>query len=286
MKKKIILTMAFIFCAFHAPAQSLLTPMTQVDTLLVSDIKTTHLVFDQGIKYVDIGSPYFVADTLEQLIRVKHIGQQLDDAKSSISNLTVITGDGGYYSMLLAYDRSAPLMSYKMKKSGEYVPFFRERTEDEEENLHHYEDLCAQIAYSRSRILLRNKKYEDLKIFVTGLFYIDEKIGIRMELKNESSIDFDIDHILLRTKLKKRFSPDYLYQERLVPPAYSCEENVEIIGNGTAVITLIFDKFMPNKKENLYIDIFEQNGGRSATVMIPRRKLIQPKILSPNENND
>ncbi|MEE1964578.1 DUF4138 domain-containing protein [Allomuricauda taeanensis] len=284
MKKILLLSMVFMTYSFNMFGQSLLSPLTKVDTLLISDVKTTHLVFNEGIQYVDIGSPYFVADTLQQMIRVKHIGQGLDDTKSNFSNLTVITGDGGYYSMILEYNPLAPLMSYKIKKSDEFIPFFRKKKEKEEVIQNHFSDLCAQIEGFRSKNLLRNKRNEDLKIFVTGIFYIDEKIGIRMELRNESTIDFDIDHILFRTKLKKRFSPDYLYQERLISPLYTCPENMQISGKGYTEITLLFDKFMPNKNERLFIDIFEQNGGRSATILIPRRTLIQPKILPTNEN--
>jgi hypothetical protein len=281
MKNILVFTVFLAVLTFSkACGQSNLLPLRKLDTLFISDVRTTHLLFGQDIAYVDIGSPYFVSDTLKQIVKLKHIGQDLTDSKSIVSNLTVITKDGGFYSMILEYDRFTDVMSYKVKKSEEYVPHLLQLDKTEEKEEQYAISLCDQIDLFERNVSIRNAKNEDLKIFVSGIFYIDEKIGVRLEINNKSAIDFDIDQILFRTKLKKRISPDYLYQERTILPIRTCTDNLEIPGNGNSTVTLLFDKFMPNKKEKIVIDIFEQNGGRSSTIFIPRRKLMKPKIVS------
>ncbi|UOB18425.1 DUF4138 domain-containing protein [Abyssalbus ytuae] len=279
MNYKITILLSFLLSCYTTNSQTNLAPLHNQDTLYVSDIKTTHLLFEENIKYVDIGSPYFVADTLQQMIRLKHVGEELEDVKSQLSNLTVITKKGRFYSIYLGYDRFATPVSYEVKKSPQIVPAFKEQEEKEIKKEENMAALCSLIAKFQSNVHIANRWGEDLEIDATGIFYVDEKIGIRIHLKNYSNIDFDIDHILFRTKLHKRFSADYLYQERVIEPINICTDTFEIAGDGSLTIIFLFDKFMLNKKEKLYVDIFEKNGGRSATLCISRRRLLQPKVI-------
>lgn len=281
MKKQIILIIGLVFAMqYNAISQKHLLPLQKQDTLQVSDIKTTHLLFDQKIKYLDVGSPYFVADTTQQMVRLKHIGEELIDVRSQVSNLTVITEDGGYYSLVLAYKRFLDNLTYKVKRTVEFADAVKNKAQAEKEKSAVFESLCQQLdRHSNNKIHIKNEKSGDIRVRVTGIFYIKEKIGLRLELKNESAIDFDIDHLLFRTKLHKKFAKDYLYQERVIHPINTCTDDFEIIGHGEKNITLLFDKFMLNKKEKLAIDIFEMNGGRSASIDIPREELLKPKVI-------
>ncbi|OEK07356.1 hypothetical protein A8C32_18135 [Flavivirga aquatica] len=281
MKKQIILSIALAFIINKkAISQKHLIPLEKQDTLQVSDIKTTHLLFDQRIKYLDVGSPYFVADTTQQMVKLKHIGEELVDVRSQVSNLTVITEDGGYYSLVLSYKRFLDNLTYKVKRTVEFADAVKNEVEKEEEKSAELLSLCEKLDKNfNNKIHIKNGKSGDIRIRVTGIFYIKEKIGLRLELKNESAIDFDIDNILFRTKLNKRLSKDYLYQERVIHPIHTCTEDFEIIGNGQKNVTLLFDKFMLNEKEKLSIDIFETNGGRSASINIAREDLLKPKVI-------
>ncbi|SHJ40785.1 DUF4138 domain-containing protein [Aquimarina spongiae] len=281
MKKQLILLLILLFGISNTiNSQNHLVPLEQLDTIRVSDIKTTHLIFDQQIEYLDVGSPFFVADTTKQMVKLKHIGQELVDVRTQLSNLTVITKDGGYYSFILAYQRLLQHLTYKVKRTEEFADAVQDKIQKEEDEAKALEALCNKLDKNyNNKIHLKNGKSGDIRVRVTGIFYVNEKIGLRIELKNESTIDFDIDHILFRTKLKKRFAKDYLYQERVIHPSGICSDNFEIAGQGQQNITLIFDKFMLNEKEKLSIDIFETNGGRSATMIIPREELLNPKVL-------
>ncbi|WP_378188155.1 DUF4138 domain-containing protein [Aquimarina sp. W85] len=259
--------------------QKHLIPLQKQDTLLVSDIKTTHLLFAKSIKYLDIGSPYFVADTIQQLLRLKHIGEELTDVRSKLSNLTVITDDGGYYSIVLGFNRFAEQVSYQVNPSEQIVEVFTRNQEFVEKKSNALESICEQLDKQDFNTRIKGGKAGDLKVAVSGIFYINEKIGIRLEFKNESTLDFDIDDILFRTKLRKRPAKDYLYQERVIPALFTCTDDREVIGHGQQTFTILFDKFMLNEKEKLAIDIFEKNGGRSVSLDIPRKKLLQPKII-------
>ncbi|MBQ4820592.1 DUF4138 domain-containing protein [Aquimarina sp. MMG016] len=279
MKKSIYIIALLLISNYTLQSQTNLTPITYIDTLQVSDIKTTHLLFDDNIKYLDLGSPYFVADTLQQMVKLKHIGEELIDPKSQLSNLTVITDKGNYYSITLRYERYANLVTYVVKESDQIVPSYREEIETVEKKTGYLQLLCSKMEHINSNVLIKNKKGQDLNILVNGIFYNQDKIGIRIKLQNTSTIDFDIDQILFRTKLDKRISADYLYQERVINPIHTCNTDLEITGEGNITVVLLFDKFMLNKKEKLSIDVFEKNGGRSAIINIPRKTLLKPRII-------
>ncbi len=284
MIRKIFITVlvnfSILISLYGQQANTYLEALKKNDTIQVSDIKTTHLLFDQKISYLDLGSPYFVADTTKQMIRLKHIGEELSDIRSQISNLTVITEDGGYYSILLGFNRFVPDLTYRVKRSVEFIHGVQQDAQIKVDKELALQNLCFELRRNfNNKINITHEKPDDLKIRITGIFYVQEKIGLRVELTNYSTIDFDIDHILFRTKLKKRIAKDYLYQERVIHPIKVCTDNYEVAGHGLRSINLLFDKFMLNENEKLSVDIFESNGGRSISVDIPREELLNPKLI-------
>ena len=196
MKNQIILTIALVMICAIAHSQKRLIPVRKIDTLEISDIKTTHLLFDQKIKYLDVGSPYFVADTTKQMIRLKHIGEELIDIRSQLSNLTVITEDGGYYSMVLAYNRFQNNMTYRIKRTDEFAEAIKTESKSTQKKNEELISLCEKLnRYHNNKLHIKSKNTGDIRTAVAGIFYVDEKIGLRLELKNQSPIDFDLSLI-------------------------------------------------------------------------------------------
>jgi conjugative transposon TraN protein len=279
MKYNTAIIIGFLFINLTMNSQTNLIPISNSDTLFVSDIKTTHLLFEENVKYIDIGSPYFIADTLQKMIRIKHTGKGLTDIKSLETNLTIISEKGNYYSMFLGFNRFSPDLNYEVKPSEQIIPSYKEAERNKVEKTNNITSVCGVIQNLDSNVRIKSRSENNLEIKVSGIYYVDEKIALKLVLTNASGVDFDIDQILFRAKLNKKFSADYIYQERIIPPLSHCNTGFEIKGNSNQVMIFLFDKFMINNNEKFYIDVFEQNGGRSATVNIPRKKLSQPKII-------
>ncbi len=260
--------------------QQYLKALAHQDFLYVSDIKTTHLIFDEKVKYLDIGSPYFVADTIKSMIKLKHIGEEpADRDKSKASNLTVITESGTYYSLAMTYLRNPEILTYKIKKTYEKIPFIWKEKQKENEQRYAFNKLCNAIELGKSDDIIKEER-DELKIKMTGVFYHKDYIAIRIELTNMSVIDLDIDQILIRSKLNKKITSDYLYQERTISPLRICNKKFKIVGGEREKMTLIFEKFTPNANEKLFIDVFEANGGRSVSITLPRKKMLNPETVS------
>lgn len=277
MKNLVLLLIVNISLVY---GQNTLKPVESQEALLVSDIMTTHLIFKEKLNYLDIGSPFFVADTMESIVKIKHTGQGLEISnKSKKSNLTVITKSGTYYSIPLYYAPNVPHTTYHIDE----VPnnFFSKEKESKKDRKKIIEQgrLCDELDYAQSNISLKNER-DLMRIKISGLYYKDDYIGIRLELRNNATIDFDIDKILLRFKLKKKISPDYIYQERILEPVNVCNETSVIRSGKNEKIIMLFEKFTPNDNETLYIDVYEKNGGRSTSISIPRKKLLTPQTVA------
>lgn len=241
----------------------------------VSDIKTTHLILKDKIKYLDLGSRYFVTDTVANVIKIKHIGGDfIEKDEEKKTNITIITENGDYYAIPLYFYRDLKNTTYKLGYSKNNVASMNHKQDNTAlyEMCHFSKKASSNYNLKGNRDLLLSK--------VSGIYYRDDYIAIRLEIKNFSSIDLDIDHILFRFIKNKRYAPDVVYQERVLRPVQVCNSATKVKGaGGIDVFTFVFNKFTPNVDEDLQIEILEQNGGRSTTIDISRKKLLNPKVI-------
>ncbi|MEM9001370.1 MAG: DUF4138 domain-containing protein [Bacteroidota bacterium] len=277
MKTPIVILLLTLTGQF-ASGQRHMKEIRPSEILYVSDIKTTHLIFDESITYVDLGSPYFIADTVQTLVKLRHIGEDVAKPISQETNLTVITEDGAYHSIPIRYNRDTRQLTYRVNRGGEYIKKTQQGLEAIELRQEEIKRFADRLKYVASNIEVHSKR-EDFGMSVTGIFYESNFIALRLNLVNGSAIDLDIDHILFRLKLKPKVSSEYIYQERILKPVHVVGNITKLEGYNSKSALLIFDKFTPNKNERLSIDVLEKDGGRSSQIIIPRKKLINPQAL-------
>ncbi|WP_223605539.1 DUF4138 domain-containing protein [Chryseobacterium sp. OSA05B] len=285
MKKHIVLFILFFICSQMSFAQEILEPLPQRQAIEVSDVKTTHIIFDEKIKYVDVGSTYFVADTIGNMLKLKHTGEEVEDPKSKQANLTVINGKGSYYSIDMGYNRNPDITTYKAVETITKIDYFAKeninKIEKEEKTAQDLQELCMLSENAPSTVKIKDNN-DGLNLTLNGIYYrIQNKIVLRVEIYNTSKITLDIDQILFRSKLKNNNAAkkDYVYQERILTPVKSCGEQRNIKLGETRVLTFIFDKFTLNEDEILSLEVGEYAGGRSVNIRIPRKKLLFPEYI-------
>lgn len=286
MKKHIVLFILFFICSQISFAQEILEPLSQRQAIEVSDVKTTHIIFDEKIKYVDVGSVYFVADTIGNMLKLKHTGEELEDIKSQQANLTVINGKGSYYSIDMEYNRNPDITTYKAVETLTKIDYFAkesiDKIEKEEKTAQDLQELCMLSESAPATVKIKDT-HDGLNLILNGIYYrnFQNKIVLRVEIYNTSKITLDIDQILFRSKLKNHNAAkkDYVYQERILTPVKTCGEQRNIKLGETRVLTFIFDKFTLNEDEILSLEVGEHTGGRSVNIRIPRKKLLFPEYI-------
>ncbi|UOB16662.1 DUF4138 domain-containing protein [Abyssalbus ytuae] len=260
------------------PQQKIFEEIKSSKPIAISDIKTTHLIFNDKIKYLDIGSRYFVTDTIENIIKVKHIGgdfTEKDEEKKT--NITIITRKGDYYSIPLFFERNIANTTYKLDPLSNKNNISMSQNQKKAAE---YEMICHLSRKAADNYNIKGNR-DLLFTKVSGIFYKENYIAIRIEVKNFSTIDLNIDHFLFRFIKNKRYAQDAVYQERVLRPVMVCNETDKVKGvGGIEVFSFIFEKFTPNDNEKLQVDIIEKNGGRSTTITIPRKKLLTPKLIN------
>jgi len=274
--KRIQITIIILLISIKVmPQQANFDEIASTESIPVSDIKTTHLILKDKIKYLDLGSRYFVTDTIDNVIKIKHIGGEfIEKEEEKKTNITIITLNGDYYAIPLFFKRNIKTTTYKLGYSKDNIVSMatKENTTALYEMCHFSKKASSNYNIKGNRDLLLSK--------VSGIYYRGDYIAIRLEVKNFSSIDLDIDHILFRFIKNKRYAPDVVYQERVLRSAQVCNSTTKVKGlGGNEIFTFIFKKFTPNVDEDLQIEILEQNGGRSTTIDIPRKKLLNPKVI-------
>ncbi len=269
----------------------------------ISDIKTTHFIFKDKIKYLDLGSRYFVTDTLENIVKVKHIGGMYTEKKEEKeTNITIITREGDFFTVPLYFKRDIENTTYKFgygdtnftslssgvgnssrtsQSTSTYstnqnsVFTSEKKSYDTAELL----QMCNLSKAASANVTLKGNR--DLIVAkIRGIYYKDDFLSIKLHVQNFSTIDLDIDDFLFRFIKDKRFAKDQVYQERLLEPEMSCSDIRKVKGTGgSEIFTFVFKKFTPNVDEKLRLEILEEQGGRSTTIVIPRKRLLRPKVL-------
>ncbi len=275
MKKVLVIVFMVLTCNASFSQDVMIETVKSSKPIAISDIKTSHFIFKSKIKYLDIGSKYFVTDTIENIVKVKHVGNgytEKNEEKSS--NLTVITQSGDFYTIPIYFKRDLVNTTYKFG----YPQRNLSSVVAEEDNTPLFE-MCHFSKTAPSNVDIKGNR--DLILAkITGIFYRENHLSIRLEVKNFSTIDLDIDHFLFRFIKNKRFAKDATYQERVLRPSKICNDTQRIKGTGgIEIFNFVFEKFTPNVDEDLILEIIEQAGGRSTTIEIPRKKLLKPKVI-------
>ncbi|MDB9836033.1 DUF4138 domain-containing protein [Flavobacteriaceae bacterium] len=223
--------------------------------ILVSDIETTHLIFENEVEYIDVGNKFFATDVIKNIVKIKYIKTD-DETLDTFSNLTIITKEGKYYSFKLLFDRADTSKTFKILPSELKIDQFNSVVPEID-----FENSCLNILEKPINI---NKKdlYQNMLFTVNGMYYIDDLIYIRLIIKNKSRLDYTLGKVdfWIRTKNtnKRKLSA---YQTRIIEPHYICNYSTEILGYNESEMVFVFKRFVPLKNEDFVLQITESDGG-------------------------
>lgn len=244
------------------------------DSLLIAYSKTTNIVFPYAIKSVDRGSQDILAQKtkgLENILQVKAAQKGFFQ-----TNLTVVTSDGKLYSFVLNYDEDPPALNLNINKTepqGQEIYFSDEIKNDKD--VQEYSKLAF---YGKEKIRGEKESDYNIDISLNGIFICDDVMYYRINVTNNSKINYDIDQLRFfirdAKKVKRTAS-----QEIEISPIYIWNNIVKIDGEAENTFVFALPKFTIPQEKYLVIQLLEKNGGRHIELHVKNKKLVQVTVL-------
>ena len=234
----------------------------------------THIIFDEGIKYIDVGDlpvTANIAKNTRNILRVK-----TDEPLEIKTNISVVTDDDRFFTYDAYYSES-PTTSYyassTLKKQDEQVILKDNDFTDAQRK-----KVLEQVnSYKRYLFSLGEKK-EGILFSIHNIFIHNRFIFFRCEVQNTTSIPYNVEYtkftIIDRKKNKLTATqeieqfPVFLenYQETVLPK----QKNAFTIG---------FETFTIPDDKILRIELNERNGGRHIHFNVSNKDIVNGQVL-------
>ena len=262
--------------------QSEITPR-QVE---VSFNKTTHLIFPAPVQYVDLGSTDIIADKAAGAANVVRLKAAVRDFQAE-TNLTVITADGCFYAFDVRYaDNPGQLSIRIMNDLQAQIPEGKAPTVpvrldaldgDDAARI----DSATEQIYNNDKPQIKHIGYKryGLQTLLTGI-YIDSEgwLYFGIEMRNDSRIPFDIDHIRMYVR-DKRLPRRTAVQDIEIIPGRRLHPLSEIDTGKTGRTVWAIPKMTIPDGKALHIDIYERGGGRHQSLRVENRDILAAKPI-------
>lgn len=262
--------------------QSEITPR-QVE---VSFNKTTHPIFPAPVQYVDLGSTDIIADKATGAANVVRLKAAVRDFQAE-TNLTVITADGRFYAFDVRYADDPGQLSIRiMNDLQAQIPEGKAPTVPvrldalDGDDAARIDSAMEQI-YNNDKPQIKHIGYKryGLQTLLTGI-YIDSEgwLYFGIEMRNDSRIPFDIDHIRMYVR-DKRLPRRTAVQDIEIVPVRRLHPLSEIDTGKTGRTVWAIPKMTIPDGKALHIDIYERGGGRHQSLRVENRDILAAKPI-------
>jgi conjugative transposon TraN protein len=254
--------------------------------LEVTFMKTVHIIFPAAIRYVDLGSIDLLAakaDGAENVLRVKAATQRFKRE----SNLSVITEDGSYYTFNVKYADEPVKLSiemadflhtgYEINKPGNELPVYLSDLGNESPYLVR---LIMETIHKNNKTKIKHigSKNFGIQYLLKGLYSHNELLFFHFQLKNTSTVSFNVDYLVFKI-VDKKVAKRTAMQEQVIIPLRSYNQMTVVAGNKEERTVFTLPKFtIPNDKQ-LIIELMEKDGGRNQTLTVENADLIRAEVI-------
>ncbi len=234
--------------------------IAQASSLCITTDKTTSLVFPFSIRHVDRGTKDILVQQVKEadnILLVKASAKNFSE-----TNLSVVTDDGSVYTFVINYEEKPEVWVYNL-------PPNKKATITTYAN--------GILDNPRTIKKISDKKW-DMKAKVIGIYIKDNVIFYQVELKNESTIDYDIEVLRFYIRDKKKGKRTAV-QENDLKPLHISGNYTQVKANQKSPIVVALDKFTIPDAKFLAVQVMERNGGRHLAMKVDNKKIMQAITL-------
>jgi conjugative transposon TraN protein len=241
--------------------------------LAISYSKTTSLIFPFSITSVDRGSQDVLAQKargVENVLQVKAGRKQFPE-----TNLTVITADGVLHQFTVTYSDTPSTQAITIAAKSEKQSLILVKDAINERDIQF--DSRLVLKQNVSGRIDQQSKYQ-MNLGLQDIFIHGNTLYYRIQIRNKSSISFDIKSLKFLIKDRKKAKRTSSQEIELVPLfVYNDSDRIQAYASSTMIYAV--KKFTIPDGKILWINLFEENGGRHLTLKIDNKDILKAKIL-------
>lgn len=235
--------------------------------------KTTNIIFPHAIISVDRGSKDILAQKakgVENILQVKAARDSFPE-----TNLTVITADGRLNSFVVSYAQQPATLNFSLAGTPKANTIFLSP-----ENVNQAEIKSYAQAAATSKEKVRGIKDKDfgIRFQMSGLFIQDEVLYLRINIENQSNINYDIDQLRFFIRDQKKANRTAT-QEIEITPLYVQRNTDKVDGNSQQTMVFALPKFTIPDKKYLAIQLMEKNGGRHLELHVKNKTIVKATVF-------
>ncbi|MBP2831801.1 DUF4138 domain-containing protein [Aquimarina sp. U1-2] len=266
-------------CSAQATANSQNT--TVLDTIYANDTKNVALFFPEPIRQGITGSENFVFTFNRE--KEQHLGL-LQAKRGKESNLLVINKNGAIFSYIVKYKEKLSKLNYFISDANSIGNENRSFDSISEENeipkvplsrQQYFGRFCSYLLNQKPNIPLRRNRNDGVVLRLENIVFDKEELYFVIEIKNKSSMDYDLDFLNLSVETRqkgKRKSLQSIYKEPLHKHRLPSK-----IKEGTAErLVYVLPKFSMSDERRVVLELNEKNGERDIKLKIPHRMINNP----------
>lgn len=232
-----------------------------------------NIIFPFDIKSIVWGSSDIL---VQKATGVENILQVRASKKGFMqTNLSVVTADGEFYSLVLNYvEYPSELNFYVFKDSSgkEVLAKLKDAPFNED-----WLNNTAKEVLNQKGFLGNKVKEQKMRLKLDGIFLKENTMWFKIGVKNNSLIDFNPEFVKFYVKDKRKAKRTAVQEKEIVPVVtYPCPV---IKGKTNETFTLPFSPFTIPKNQELIIQVNEEAGGRSLLLKVRYAVLLKAKYL-------
>lgn len=235
----------------------------------ISYSKTTNIIFPHAIISVDRGSK----DVLAQKAKGVENILQIKAAKEGFAetNLTVVTADGKLNSFLIDYADQPSILNLSLNGNQPNNTIFFSSENINQAIVERY----AKIAFlSKKKVRRIKDKDFGIRFRMNGLFIQDDVMYMRMNIENQSNINYDIDQLRFFIRDQKK-AKRTATQEIEISPFFIYNNIDKVEGQTTNTFVFALPKFTIPDKKYLAIQLMEKDGGRHLELHLNNKSIVK-----------
>lgn len=270
MKRFLTIALAGILCGLHAGAQ------TRVDTLRVSDLFTTHVIFTTDLIYADLSnSQAMAAKILDQSKNMMALKAR--EPFTTPMSVSALESNGRMHTYIVTYEGHPSSLVYDMRGGANAVqgPADREpksrkdaKGGSAQEGLYRRSDapLLNEVVGAPQSLWHISSRQYDIEVTCTNILSYSDITYMVFSVGNRSGISYECADATFVVESRKKSRRSVVYDRTLFPK--SRYGTLSCAPGQTARIGYTLDKISLSKDQVLKVYFYEQGGQRELMLTV------------------